>query len=394
MAKEGIVDISEPTDQQASPQNVTALPRREADPAPMAQASPQNVTALPEREATPEEPRQPPAGYETPAMPESVLSERLSEAELMLAHAAETGRDLNPGVVATITAARDAYARRAWTTDLTKQFWPAYSQLCASIKPVTGESLAACSGDSLASTLRRYRTGTLYLVFVILPLSVIMFINTSISNEINDRIKENNTLVVTLHDQLLNVQNGRAQNERDVVTALQQFATSNRSLYALASVLNSFILKSEHDPLSDADKRQALQLPVPLTDIANAGFDKIKIYQDIRTYAKDVQQMNLMIYGAITVYFLPILYALLGACAYALRSLSQQILARTYTPTYADFARIIIAVIAGLVVGLFNNFTQGVSLSPLAIAFLVGYAVEIFFSFLDAFLETLKKVRS
>jgi len=51
-------------------------------------------------------------------------------------------------------------------------------------------------------------------------------------------------------------------------------------------------------------------------------------------------------------------------------------------------------VIAGLVVGLFNNFTQGISLSPLAVAFLVGYGVEIFFSFLDTFLETLRKVRS
>jgi len=385
-------DLSE-TDQ-ASSQNVTALPRRDADPPPTDQALPQNVTALPQHETEPEEPPPPLAGDEIPAMPERVLSERLSEAELMLAHAAETGQDLNQAVVATITAARDAYARRAWTTDLTKQFWPAYSQLCASIKPVTGESLAACSGQGLANTLKRYRTGTLYLVFVILPLSVIMFINTSISNEISDRIKENNNAVVTLHDQLLNIQNGRAQNERDVVTALQQFSTSNRSLYGLASLLNYFVLHAERDPLADVDKRQALQLPVPLVDTANVGFDKIKIYQDIRTYAKDVQQMNLVIYGAITAYFLPILYALLGACAYALRSLSQQIVARTYTPTYAEFARIIIAVIAGLVVGLFNNFTQGISLSPLAVAFLVGYAVEIFFSFLDAFLETLKKVRS
>jgi len=417
MAKEGIVDIFEPTNQaslqnvtalpkreadseptdQAPPQNGTAPPKREADSEPTDQAPPQNGTAPPKREADSDEPRQPPAGGETPAVTEKALSEKLSDAELMLAHAAETGKHLDPEVVATITNARDAYARRAWTTDLTKQFWPAYSQLCASIKPVTGESLVACGGSGLARILKRYRTGTLYLVFLILPLSVVMFINTSISNEINDRIKENNALVVTLHDQLLNVQAGRAQNDRDVVTALQQFATSNRSLYALASLLNHFVLNAERDQLSDlsdADKKQALQLPVPLTDTANAGFDKIRTYQDIRTYAKDVQQMNLMIYGAITAYFLPVLYALLGACAYALRSLSQQILARTYTPTYADFARIIIAVIAGLVVGLFNNFAQGISLSPLAIAFLVGYAVEIFFSFLDAFLETLRKVRS
>jgi flagellar biosynthesis protein FliQ len=74
--------------------------------------------------------------------------------------------------------------------------------------------------------------------------------------------------------------------------------------------------------------------------------------------------------------------------------MSAQTVARTYLPSHHVFARVVIALIAGLVVGLFNNFTQGITLSPLAIAFIVGYAVEIFFSFLDAFLETLKKVRS
>jgi len=41
------------------------------------------------------------------------------------------------------------------------------------------------------------------------------------------------------------------------------------------------------------------------------------------------------------------------------------------------------------VVGLFTNFnvTQGGSLSPLALAFLVGYAVDVFFSFLEGLLR-------
>ena len=393
MANEGIIDVLEPIDQ-PSLHNVTALPKRDTDTIPPEPLSPLTVTTFPTGQAEPSHHQLPSADQEISAVDEGILSQKLSDTELMLAHAAETGKEVNPEVIATLTNAREAHARRAWTKALTEQFWPAYTRLCASIKPVTGESLAACEGNGLANILKRYRTGTLYLVLLILPLSIIMFINTSISNEINDRIKENNALTVTLHDRLIKIQAGTAQTDRDLNTELQQFATSNRSLYSLASILNWFILRVEQDPLSDGDKRQALQLPVPLTDPASAGFDKIKTYQDIRTYAKDVQQMNLMIYGAITAYLLPILYALLGACAYALRSLSQQIIARTYTPTYADFARIIIAVIAGLVVGLFNNFTQGISLSPLAVAFLVGYAVEIFFSFLDAFLETLRKVRS
>src|SRR6266404_3753203 len=381
MSKESVIDISGPVDQ-ASPQKVTTLPKRQRNAQFSGPVSPSNMTTV--------FPRSQAAVDEILDVNDPVLSRKLFETGLMLAYAAEIGKKLKPGVIATLTNAREALARHAWTKAIAEQFWPAYGQLCAAIKPVTGESLTTCGSNNI---IRKHRLCTICLVSLILPLSILMFINAHISDEISDRIKENNALVVRLHDQLLGIQPGHAQN--DVVAQLQELATSNRSLYSLASVLNRFILTAERDPLSDiVDKRQALQLPVPLTDPASAGFDKIKTYQDVRTYAKDVQQMNVMIYGAITAYLLPILYALLGACAFALRSLSQQIRARTYTPTYADFARIIIAVIAGLVVGLFNNFTQGISLSPLAVAFLVGYGVEIFFSFLDTFLETLRKVRS
>ena len=46
--------------------------------------------------------------------------------------------------------------------------------------------------------------------------------------------------------------------------------------------------------------------------------------------------------------------------------------------------------IGGAVVGLFNNFaiTKGASIPPLAIAFLVGYGVDVFFAFLEGMLQT------
>jgi hypothetical protein len=394
MAKEAN-DILEPTDQ-ASLQNVTTLPKREVDAEPPDPGAPSNVTVLPGRLAESRVP-QAPAADEILAVNDPVLSQKLCEAELMMAHAAETGKKLKPDIIATLTNARYAHASGAWTRALAKQFWSAYSQLCAAIKPVTCESLTACGCSKI---VRQYRIFTICLLLLIVPLSILMFINTSISNEINERIKENNALVVKLHDQILP---GRVQNDpnaqpgrvpTDILAQFQQLAASNRSLYSLALALNRFTPGIVRDtlPSSEDDKRKVLQLSVPL-DTMQEWSDKIKTYQDIRTYAKDVQ-LNLMFYGAITAHLLPILYALLGACAYALRSLSQQIRARTYTSTCADFARIIIAVIAGLVVGLFNNFTQGISLSPLAVAFLVGYGVEIFFSFLDTFLETLRKARS
>ena len=47
----------------------------------------------------------------------------------------------------------------------------------------------------------------------------------------------------------------------------------------------------------------------------------------------------------------------------------------------------------GAVVGLFNNFTvtEQASIPPLALAFLVGYAVDVFFAFLEGLLKAFTK---
>ena len=53
-------------------------------------------------------------------------------------------------------------------------------------------------------------------------------------------------------------------------------------------------------------------------------------------------------------------------------------------------ARYLIAGIGGLVVGQFN-VAPGVAVSPLAVAFLVGYAVDVFFAFLEGLLQMFKR---
>jgi hypothetical protein len=87
----------------------------------------------------------------------------------------------------------------------------------------------------------------------------------------------------------------------------------------------------------------------------------------------------------------------LGTCAYLLRCFEEELKTVTFTPSSrANWARFLIAAIGGAVVGLFGNFTitQGASISPLAIAFLVGYAVDVFFSFLDGMVQTFTKRKS
>jgi hypothetical protein len=92
-------------------------------------------------------------------------------------------------------------------------------------------------------------------------------------------------------------------------------------------------------------------------------------------------------------YLLPMLYGLLGACAFVLRKLSDEI----DKLTFANDARVRyslrlnIGLLAGLAVGWFVKPGVGettlVSLSPLALAFIAGYGSDLFFVALDRIVQ-------
>jgi hypothetical protein len=183
---------------------------------------------------------------------------------------------------------------------------------------------------------------------------------------------------------------GIANPETVVITELQQFASTIRSIDTLARQLNVLVLGVEHDPSMAIRKdptalHNRFQLPSGLPNYAIAADQRTQVYQDVQYFAQSLLDDVSFFYGAITTCVLPVLYALLGTCAYLVRSFEQQMSLRTFTPSVADSARFLIAAIGGAVVGLFNNFTitEGASIPPLAIAFLVGYAVDVFFAFLE-----------
>ena len=182
---------------------------------------------------------------------------------------------------------------------------------------------------------------------------------------------------------------------------LQQFAIAIRALNSHARELSLFAPSTAMTPpgkvardrqLDDAERGNKFELPVPLSNLqaqADESIVKIKLYQSVRYRAVSAQETAAIWSGAVATCVLPVLYAALGACAYLLRLFEEQIRNRTFTAD-GHRARFLIAGIGGLVIGLFTNFnvTQGGSLSPLALAFLVGYAVDVFFSFLEGLLRT------
>jgi hypothetical protein len=344
------------------------------------------------------------------------FDQSLNDAERLLKYAAEIGIDVDADTRDHILEARAANGT-GWSKDIAANLLMALTKVAASVKPVTAESLKACSDDT-GHTVHSYWLVSVCLAIFIVPFSLASFLSTAISTAIRTDITTANELAVKLRAQLgpapsqattATNANTAAKplsplppglNEADVITELQQYASTIRDIDARARQLNVLVFNAQWDPFASIRKnyqkiRDKFELPQGLTDFATAADDRTMVYQEVRYFAQSILDDVSFFYGAMTTCLLPVLYALLGTCAYLLRNFEQQMSARTFIPSRANPARFLIAAIGGAVVGLFNNFTitQGASIPPLAFAFLIGYAVDVFFSFLEGLLQSFTRNR-
>ena len=351
------------------------------------------------------------------AVPPPYFDRTLQDAERLMEYAAEIGVDVGDDIRNDVAQARAHCSNPS--EEQAAKLLAALTKLAAMLRPVTAESLRA-SGEE-RHTVLGYWKWAMGLAAIIVPFSVASFVTSAISDAIRKDIVTANELAVKITAQVHPPANPTAaagstsakevEKESglppglsvvDVITELQQFASIIRAVDGRARRLNTLVFRIEQDPYSmirDDPKaiHDMFQLPPELPKrLAEAADHRIEVYQDVRYFAQTLLDDVSTFYGAIATCLLPVMYALLGTCAYLLRSFEEQMKNKTFIPSVANSARFLIAGIGGAVVGLFNNFTitQGASIPPLAIAFLVGYAVDVFFSFLEGLLQAFTKTRS
>ena len=331
------------------------------------------------------------------------FDEALCDAERLLKYAAEIGIDVTPDTRGAILRARTA-STEGWTEEVAANLLAALTSLASRLKPVTAESLKAYHDDT-RPTVHNYLIWAIILASVIIPVSIATFVTTAISTAVRDDITRANALAVKLRAEL-----GpppapgqtvdfppKGVSESDVISDLQEYASIVRVINARSRKLNHFVLPRQRLPFEDVatpeQRKKFFELPVGIADPIAARDNITNTYQDVRYFAQTLLTDVAVFYGAISACILPVLYALLGTCAYLLRTFEDQMSNRTFTPSAANSARFLIAGIGGAVVGLFNNITitDQASLPPLAIAFLVGYAVDVFFAFLEGLLRAFTK---
>jgi hypothetical protein len=327
-----------------------------------------------------------------------MLRETRTDAELFVQYAAGAGIAVSDEIRRAVFAARPSSAGGD-PQSIAMNLLAAMTKLARGLYPVTAASLHSTNGDA-DRTVRTLRRAAIILAAVILPISVASFATSAISEAIRQQIDEANSIALRLRAELppQETQSGGATphlvlapgaSEFDVFMQLQQLAETIRAIDGRALQLRWFVPFMVSDPWqafrSNPDKMQELlQLDPALVDPAKIARDKIRVLQDARFYGQSLREAVSVVYGAITSCILPVLYALLGACAYLLMKMGEDIKKRRFVKSHADMARFVIAGIGGGIVGLFNfAIAQPVSVSPLAVAFLVGYAVDVFFTLLQ-----------
>lgn len=289
-------------------------------------------------------------------MPVCDLRELLKNARNLILYAGDEGIEVEPDILETIISAGKPEA--------TSQ------EAVKAIRSI--DALAAKVRAEAHRTINRYFWVASILGLILIFMTVSSFISDSYSKNISDNIALANQYALDLnagHVEELSTKQGDLIKDVATLSALQKFVATTREINSTSLQLQPFVFWS---PIEDRAQKGALELKPPVTYKQIA--DQTQNYQAVRSSAKQLQNSQSAIYAAVANGILPLLYAILGALAYLLKTFSEEVKARTFRPSGdTDKARLLIAAIGGGVIGLFSSVvSQGTSLSLLAVAFLVG----------------------
>jgi hypothetical protein len=343
------------------------------------------------------------------------LSTALSDAELLLTHAVRDGMEIPPEIIDHLVLTRSLFTANTMTDAQEAQFWTAFGALSRLVSPVSVSSLRATMdsyaipsppsrdiwrwfglGNGDKSLARRavmaYTFMTMATLLILLAVQIYTLFGVTLTTDLQE-LKESSTVnkakvvsvaLLRLQAQDPNWKSGRSVADLD--SEAKQLADDKTNMelrkesgYDMLETWSSpweiiWKVKSSCQRSGNGDPARA-----PLCETTS------------RLQAAKVVLDNLQRYA------LPLLYGFLGACVFTLRTLASQIRARAYSESSnIDFRiRLCLGTLGGLVSAWFLSpgGSQAIAgnISPLALAFLSGYSIELVFTAMDRIISAFTK---
>jgi hypothetical protein len=323
--------------------------------------------------------------------------EHVQEAQLLLAYAAQQGLEIDESLVSVIVNARYQLEHGDWNAEHEIKFWMAFDTIAKLVHPVSLASLKATrihgkhqtkKGKTIPPISAAERTVSIYQKWTLLVLAVLLIaqiywligsvIITAVTKEIPTQLQALDEKIKTATEAI-----NRAKQEDNEANA--QLAIAERDKYENERKNVEDSKNAYYGSLRKWSK--VLCLGIFCANESEEEYNR-------KGYIKASQAARIVL-QPIQLYILPLLYGLLGASAYVLRSITREIKELTYTTnSNARYRlRIQLGSLAGLAVGWFlfippdsvgaGSLFSFKELSPLALSFLTGYGVELLFAAMD-----------
>lgn len=335
------------------------------------------------------------------------LREAVQDAQTLLAHAAQTGKSLDPTIIAIVVTTGSICESGSVTDKQESDFWGAFDTLSKAVNPVSVSSLHATMDSltpidaglfglnakrgSLARRAVRWYTGIAILSLLVLLLFQIYWLfGTAITGGIL-RVKKDYDETVA---KIAAYKGGITHSQANKPTLLD--SRSEAELEALNDHKDNLMMEGEtiYNLLEVWSKPWEDKNMLNIS-CKNNGTEDLGLVKACTNIARNYAAVEVL--NVLQRYPLPLLYGLLGACVYILRTLSSQIRARTYSESSnIDFRiRLYLGTLGGMVSAWFltPEVADGVfkSISPFALAFLAGYSIELVFAAMDRIISAFTK---
>lgn len=333
------------------------------------------------------------------------MAQMIHDAQRLLSYIARHGDiSMDTELSQSIIDAKVALDKGQWSVAQESCFLGHYDQLATQVYPVTVESINAViprdkEGKRTATAAERavawYRRFTMIALLLMLAAQLYWLVGNDLRANLQEKFEQREQT----RDLLRKVTDGGAEKQRLEQTLKvqnQEFDANFRLIQtwnrvwlfggsyseALPSFLEASFAQKAKRLVDDPEQLDQLNL-------------QRKEYEVRIVYFENILSADFML-NAFQGYILPLLYGLLGAFIYVLRCLMGEIKAITYTfdSEIRYRLRLTLGALGGMIIGWFLKPEETgaiASLSPMALAFLMGYNVDVLFSLMDKVIDNIKQ---